>query len=75
MELKLSIGIHFFNVKAVEKGLQFHPDKCHTKNIIRNNAHIVKSDLFIDHWSEKHNEEDHIINTFEGKLKMKNVSV
>ena len=63
------------NVKAAEKGLQFDPDECHTMNFKRNNAHIVKSDLFIDHWNEKHNKEDHIIDTFEGKLKMKNVSV
>ena len=64
----------FVKVKAAEKGLQFGLDKCHTINIKRNNAHIVKSDLFIDHWNEKHNEEDHTIDTFEGKLKKKNVS-
>ena len=64
----------FINVKAAEKGLQFGPDKCHTMNITRNNAHIVENDLFIDHWTEKHNKEDQLIDTFEGKLKMKNVS-
>ena len=64
----------FINVKAAEKGLQFGPDKCHTMNITRNNAHIVENDLFIDHWTEKHNKEDQLIDTFEGKLKMKNFS-
>ena len=34
----------------------------------------METDLYIDHWSEKHNKEDHIVETFEGKLKMKNVS-
>ena len=34
----------------------------------------VKSDLFIDVWSEKHNEKDHIIETFEGRVPMTNVS-
>ena len=43
-------------------------------NITSNNAHIVTNDIFIDHWSENHNKEDQIIDTFEWKLKMKNFS-
>ena len=34
----------------------------------------VKSDLFIDVWSDKHNENDRLIETFEGKVPMTNVS-
>ena len=30
--------------------------------------------MHIDYWSEKHNEEDQIMETFKGKIKMKNVS-
>ena len=64
----------YLNVKSAEKGLQFGPDKCHTLNIIRKRAHIVENDLYIDHWSEKHNMKDQLVETFEGKLKMKNVT-
>ena len=30
--------------------------------------------MHIDYWSEKHNEEDQIMETFKGKIKMKNFS-
>ena len=33
----------------------------------------VKSDLFIDVWSEKHDEKDQLVEKFEGKMPMKNV--
>ena len=57
----------FINVKAAENGLNFGPDKCHKMNITRNKAQIVSNDLFIDHWSENHNNEDQMIDTSEGK--------
>ena len=34
----------------------------------------MENDLYIDHWSEKHNMKDQLVETFEGKLKMKNVT-
>ena len=64
----------FINVKTAEKKLQFGPDKCHTLTISNKNIIKEETDLHIDYWSEKHNKEDQIIETFEGKLKMKNVS-
>ena len=64
----------FINVKSAEKGLQFGPDKCHTLNIMRKTAHTVENNLYIDYWSEKHNEVDQLIEQFEGKVPMTNVS-
>ena len=34
----------------------------------------MDSDLFIDVWSQKHNKNDQLIETFEGKVPMTNVS-
>ena len=34
----------------------------------------METDLFIDQWSERHNKDDHLIEKFEGKVKMTNVS-
>ena len=34
----------------------------------------METDLFIDHWSEAHNETGDLIEKFEGKIKMKNVN-
>ena len=64
----------FINVKTAEKKLQFGLDKCHTLTISNKNIIKEETDLHIDYWSEKHNEEDQIMETFEGKIKMKNVS-
>ena len=33
----------------------------------------VETELYIDTWSETHTKEGHIVETFEGKVKMKNV--
>ena len=63
----------FINVKTAEKKLQFGPTKCHVMNIHKN-AINVKNDLFIDVWSERHNEVDQLIEQFEGKVPMTNVS-
>ena len=63
----------YINVKTAEK-LQFGPTKCHTMKIADKSVTSVKSDLFIDIWSEKHNKKDHLIETFEGKVPMTNVS-
>ena len=62
------------NVKTSEKKLQFGPTKCHTMKIAHQSVTSVKSDLFIDVWSQKHNENNHLIKTFEGKVPMTNVS-
>ena len=35
---------------------------------------LVNSELYIDYWSEKHDKTDQLIETFEGKIRMKNVS-
>ena len=64
----------FINVKTAEKNLQFGPQKCHTLTIAHKNANIVEMDSFIDQWFERHNEDDHLIEKFEGKVKMKNAS-
>ena len=63
----------FLNVKAAEKKLQFGKDKCHTLKIAHKNARNVESELFIDHWSEKHDKEGNLIEAFEGKVKMDQV--
>ena len=61
----------FFNVRSAEKKLQFRPDKCHTLKIAHTNSTCTQSEeLFIDHWSEKHNKEGHLIESFEEKVKM-----
>ena len=64
----------FINVKTAEKKLQFGSNKCHTMTIAHKNARNVKSDLFIDVWSENHDEKDHLIEKLEGKVKMQSVS-
>ena len=33
----------------------------------------METDLYVDHWSETHNKNGHLINEFKGKIKMKNV--
>ena len=64
----------YINVRSAEKKLQFGPDKCHTLKIAHKNSTCTQSEeLFIDHWSEKHNKEGHMIELFEGKVKMVNV--
>ena len=63
----------FINVKTAEKKLQFGYDKCHTLNITHKSKTIVETDLYIDHWSETHSKNGHLIDEFKGKIKMKNV--
>ena len=58
----------FLNVKTAEKKLQFGPKKCHTLTISHRNAPSYNSELFIDYWSEKHDEEGNLIEVFEGKV-------
>ena len=64
----------YINVKTAEKKLQFGPDKCNTLNIAHKKSVLVNSELYIDYWSEKHDKIDQLIETFEGKIRMKNVS-
>ena len=64
----------FINIKTAEKKLQFGHKKCNTLTIAHKNVNYVKSNLVIDHWSERHDENDHIIETFEGKVSMSEVS-
>jgi hypothetical protein len=64
----------FLNVKTAEKCLQFGIDKCKTLNISHKSAKSVASELYIDHWSVKHDKEGHLIEQFEGKKKIENVS-
>ena len=42
--------------------------------IAHKSVSIVETELFIGNWSKKHNKDDTLIETFEGKLKIKNVS-
>ena len=64
----------FINVKSAEKKLQFGPDKCNILTIAHKNANIVENSLYIDYWSETHDKNDNLIETFEGKIEMKNVN-
>ena len=64
----------FINVKTAEKKLQFGPDKCHTLGIAHKKIKHIEPNLYIDYWSESHRKEDNLIEWFEGKIKMKNVS-
>ena len=64
----------YLNVKTAEKKLQFGPDKFHTLEIAHRNVTCSQSDLYIDHWSEKHDREGNLIKQFEGQVKMVNVS-
>ena len=65
----------FINVKTAEKCLQFGLDKCKTLRISHENAKCVVSELYIDHWSVKHDREGHLIEQFEGKEKIENISI
>ena len=64
----------FVNIKTAEKKLQFGPEKCHTLSVAHKSVKSVETDLYIDTWSETHNDEGHLIEQFQGKVKMKNVS-
>ena len=64
----------FINVKTAEKKLHFGPDKCHTVQIAHRHATIVNSNLYIDKWSETHDKKDHLIETFEVKVRMERVT-
>ena len=64
----------FINVKTAETNLQFGPQKCHTLTIAHKSAIIQNDDLYIDNWTEKHDEDGHLIEKYEGKLIMKPVS-
>ena len=63
----------YINIKTAEKKLQFGHSKCNSLTIAHKNATYVKSDLVIDHWSEKHDENDQLIETYEGKVNMSEV--
>ena len=52
------------NIKTAEKKLQFGVDKCHTLIIANKNVRHEETDLHIDHWSEKHDKEDNLIEHF-----------
>ena len=45
----------------------------HTLEIAHRNVTCSQSDLYIDHWSEKHDTEGNLIKQFEGQVKMVNV--
>ena len=64
----------FLNVKTAEKCLQFGIDKCKTLNISHKSAKSSASELYIDHWSVKHDKEGHLREQFKGKEKIENVS-
>ena len=64
----------FVNTKTAEKKLQFGPEKCHTLSVAHKSVKSVETELYIDTWCETHNDEGHLIEQFQGKVKMKNVS-
>ena len=58
----------YINVKTAEKNLQFGPDKCNILTIGHKKSEFFENNLYIDHWSEKHDLSDKFIETFEGKI-------
>ena len=58
----------FINLKTAEKKLQFGPDKCHILTIAHKSKTVLETDLFIDHWSENHDEQDQLVEKIEGKI-------
>ena len=64
----------FINVKTAEKKLQFGPEKCHTLTIAHKSVKSVATNLYIDHWSETHDDKNHLVEHFQGKIQMKNFS-
>ena len=65
----------FINVKTAQKKLQFGHNKCNTLTIAHKNVNYVKLNHVIDYWSERHDNNDHLIVNFEGKLDMNEVSL
>ena len=61
-------------MKTAETRLQFGHDKCQTLTIAHKSAIIQNDDLCIDNWTEKHDEDGHLIEKYEGQLIMKPVS-
>ena len=67
-------GIHamqinaFINLKTAEKKLQFGHNKCNTLTVGNKSATFVETELLIDHWSEIHDENGHLIESYEGKV-------
>ena len=59
-------GVHatqlnaFVNIKTAEKKLQFWHNKCNTKKNVHKIVRYVRTDLFIDHLSEQHDENDEL---------------
>ena len=45
----------FVNIKTAEKKLHLWHDKCNTLTSMHKSVRYVRTDLSIDHWSEKHN--------------------
>ena len=61
------------NVRTAEQRLQFGPDKCHTLTIAYESVKSVATYVYINHWSETHDEKNHLVEQFQGKLQIKNV--
>ena len=61
----------FVNFKTSEKKLHFGPEKCHTILVAHKAVTCVETDLYIDTLSETHTKEGHLIEQFQGKVKMK----
>ena len=46
----------FINIKTAEKKLQFGPTKCKSMPVGKNVQNVINSDLFVDEWSVKYEE-------------------
>ena len=46
----------FINIKTAEKKLQFGPTKCKSMLVGKNVQNVINSDLFVDEWSVKYEE-------------------
>ena len=62
------------NVKTAEKKLNFGPDKCYTVQNAHKHATNVNYNLYINKWSETHDRNDHLIETFVGKVSIERSS-
>ena len=66
----------YLNVKTADKFLQFGPAKCKTMIVgsTKKTHEFHHTQLEVDSWRIEHNKEGHIIETFQGKTKIEEVT-
>ena len=61
----------YINLKTADKKLQFGLDKCKVMLVGKKIENFQKNKLFVDCWDLKYDEEENLIENFEGKKEMK----